>query len=93
MPVTALYSELLLFLAQAHTSLQTVVDTRSVSDDERRSVISLCLFDSIEVLNRTCAHSNLSYIYIAIAHSHHSEILLANFLTACGKFGDSTCRC
>ena len=33
-PVTALDSELLLLLAETHASLETVVDTWSVSDDE-----------------------------------------------------------
>ena len=33
-PVTALYSELLLLLAQTHAGLETVVDTWSISDDE-----------------------------------------------------------
>ena len=33
-PVSALYCELLLCLSLAHTLLDTVVDTRSVSDDQ-----------------------------------------------------------
>ena len=81
MPVTAFYCKFLLPLAQAHTGLQTMVDTRCVSDDERWSIVSLSLLDDVHVLNRACTHSHLGYIDITIGHCHHSEVLLADFLS------------
>ena len=92
MPVTAFYGELLLLLAETHSGLQTMVDTRSVGDDEGWSVISLSLLDGVHVLNRACTHGHLSHIYIAIAHCHHSEILLADLLSARCELGDCACR-
>ena len=80
MPVTALYCEFLLLLAQTHTGLQTVVDTRCISYDEGWSVVSLSFLDGIEILSWRCAHCNLCNVNIAIAHCHHTEVLLAYLL-------------
>ena len=93
-PVTALNSLLLLGLALTHTALglQTVVDTWSVSDDDRRSVPSLSLADSLESLCVVSTHSNLSYVYITVSGSNHTQILLADALTLSSELSNSTKR-
>ena len=69
-----------------------MVDTRSVSDDQGRSGISLCLGDGLDSLVLISAHGDLCYIYIAIAHCHSGQILLNGFLTVCGELCDSAFR-
>ena len=93
-PVTALNGTAFLSLRTTHATLdlQTVVDTRSVGDDERRSGISLCLADSLQTLSVIGAHSHLSYINIAIGCSNHTEVLLADALTLSSKLSDSAQR-
>ena len=46
-PVTYCYCKLLLCLSFAHTLLDTMVDTRSISNDQRRSRICLSLCDCL----------------------------------------------
>lgn len=79
-PVTAVNGKFLLLLAQTHTSLQTVVDARSVGDDQGWTVVGLSLLYGVEVLCRACTHGHLCDIDIAIADGHHAEILLADLL-------------
>ena len=81
MPVTAVDCEFLFLLAQTHACFQTMVDTWSVSDDERRSVVRLCFFQRIEELCRICTHGYLCYIYVTVADGHHSEVFLADSLS------------
>ena len=68
-------------LSLAHAGFDTVVDTRSVSDDQRRSVVCFCFADSLESLSLVSAHSDLSYVYITVGSSDKTEVFLANTLT------------
>ena len=89
-PVTAFYSLSFLGLALTHTALGTesVVDTGSVSDDERRSVPCLGLADGLETLALVGTHSNLGYIYVAVCGLHQTQILLAHALAVGSKLCD-----
>ena len=80
-PVTCCYCFLHLILAVVHTTLYTVQLTWSVTDDQRRSVVSLSLSDNLDSLSHVCTESDLCYIYITVAHSDLCKALLANFLT------------
>ena len=91
-PVTALNSFGFFGLRFTHTCFQTVVDTRSVSDDERRSRISLRLADSLEGLSLVSAHSDLCYINISVRGSNHTEVFLTNALTHRSELSDSAER-
>ncbi len=91
-PVTTFYSALFLFLAATHTGFDTVVDTGRVSDDQRRTVVSLSLADSLEGLSLVGAHSNLCYIYIAVGRSDQTEVFLADTFAGRSEFGDSAER-
>ena len=92
MPVSGLNSELLLGLCFAHTFLDTMVDTWSVSDNEGRSRICLCLCDCFDCLIVISAHSDLCYVYIAIAHCDACHIFLLGFFTACCELCNCTGR-
>ena len=94
-PVAALDGLLLLGLALAHAALglQTVVDTGSVGDDDRRSVPSLGLADSLQGLSVVSTHGNLSDIDVAVGGSDHTEVLLADALTLGSELSDSAERC
>ena len=92
MPVTAFYGKFLFLLAQTHSGFQTMVDTRRVGDDEGWSVVGLRLLYGVEVLCRACSHGYLCDIDIAVAYRHHSKVLLADLLAACGKLGDCAGR-
>ena len=92
MPVAALDGLLLLVLRAAHTDLDAVVDAGCVADDERRAVVGLGLLDDVEVLGLAGAHSDLGDIDVAVALGNHTEVFLADLLTAGGKLGDSTGR-
>ena len=92
MPVTSLYSQLFFCLRFAHAFLDTMIDTRSISDDHRWSRISLCLCDGLHCLVEICAHGNLCHIYISIAHGNAGQVFLLHFLAACCKLGNRTCR-
>ena len=90
LPVTCRNCLLLFDLAVGH--IDTVVDTRSVADDEGRTVISFCFLEGIDVLIHISAHSNLSNVYVTVAHSHLAEVFLLGNFTACGKLSYSTRR-
>ena len=86
-----------LTLGNAQTSLALLsltrdFDTRRVSDNERRSWISLSLADSLQGLRLVGTHSNLSHIDIAVCGSNHTEVFLAHALTSGSKLSDSTDR-
>ena len=73
-PVTGQNSSLLLGLSNAHTALYTVVDTRSISDDDGRTVIALGLFKGLDALVVIGTHCNLCYVYIAVAHGDGGKV-------------------
>ena len=61
-----------------------MVDTWSISDDQGRSRICLCLCDCFYALIEVSTHGDLCYIYITIAHSDRSQVfLLGLFTTSC----------
>ena len=66
------------------------INAMVVSDDDRRSVPSLSLADSLEGLCVVGAHSNLSDIDIAVGGSNHTQILLADALTLGSALGRRT---
>ena len=69
-----------------------MVDTGSVSDYDGRTMISFSLCYSLEQLSLIGAHSYLSHIYIAIAHSHHAQILLASLFARSSELSYRACR-
>ena len=93
MPVAGFYCQLFFGLCFAHALLDSMVDTRSIGDDQRRARISLRFRDSLYGLVEISTHSDLSNIYITIAHSNGSKIFLFHFLAACSELGDCTRRC
>src|SRR5699024_5546452 len=93
MPVSTLNSQFFLCLSFAHTFLDTMVDTWSVSDDQGWSRISFCFCNSFNSLIEVSTHSDLCYVYITIAHSNGSHIFLLSLFTACSELCNSTCRC
>ena len=92
MPVTACDSLLADSLRTRHTTLDTVVDTRSVGNDKRRSGICLGFLQHVEQLVLRSADRNLSHIHITIGHGHGTEILLADTLAARSELGNGTDR-
>ena len=70
-----------------------MVDTRSVSDDQGRTFVGFCFFQSFYQLVRVCTQSNLCYVYIAIAHSQSTQVFLHCGFTACCELCNSTDRC
>ena len=65
-PVTFLH----LILAVVHTTLSDTVElTWSISDDQRWTVISLCLCNRFDSLGRICAESDLSNVYICLLYT------------------------
>ena len=93
MPVSALNCQFFLSLSFAHAFLDTMVDTWSISDDQRWSRICFCFCNCFNSLVEVSTHSNLCYVYITIAHSDGSHIFLLNLFTACSELCNSTCRC
>ena len=94
-PVAALHSFLLLGLALAHATLglQTVVDTRSVSNDDRRAVPCLGLADGLQALCVVGAHGDLCHIHISVGGGDHAQVFLADALALGGKLCDGAERC
>ncbi len=69
-----------------------MVDTGCVSDDQRRSVVSLSLAYGFEGLGLIGAHSHLCYVNIAVGCGYKTEVFFADTLARCGKFGDCADR-
>ena len=92
MPVSALYSCFLLFLRVTHALADAMVDTGSVSDDDRGSVVSFCLADCLEGLSVVGSHCNLCAVYVTVGGCDESEVFLAYALAGSGKLGDSADR-
>ncbi len=84
-PVAAFHSPLALFHALAH--IDTVVDTRSVGDDQGRTVVALRLDHGLEQLIAVGAHGHRGHVHIAVGHGHQAQILLAGGLAAGGELG------
>ena len=82
-----------MLLSYLEAALDTVVDTRCIADNEGRSLVSFCFCESLDELVLVRSHCNLSNVNVAVAHSHHAEILLLDVLTACSELGNSTLRC
>ena len=79
--VATLHSLLTYGLCAGHTALDTVVDTRSVGDDERWAWVCLSLLKHVEELLLRCSDRYLSNVYIAVGHCNSADILLADALT------------
>ena len=65
-----------------------MVDTRRVSDHERRSGISLGLLQHVEELHLRRADRNLRHVYVTVGHGNSAEVLLADTLTGRRELGD-----
>ena len=89
----ALNCQFFFCLSFCHTLLDTMVDTWSVCNDQRRSRISFCFSDCFNSLVEVSTHRDLCYVYIAIAHCDGSHIFLLGFFTASCELSDCTCRC
>ena len=90
MPVSAFNSSSFFGLSFTHTFLQTVVDTRSISDNNRRSVVSFSFANSFQSLSLISTHSDLCAIYITVSRSDQTEIFLAYTFTGSSKFSNRT---
>ena len=55
-------------------------------------MVGLGLLDDVEVLGLAGAHSHLRHIDVAVALGNHTEVFLADLLTAGGELGDSAGR-
>ena len=64
--------------------------TWSISDDQRWTVISLCLCNRFDSLGRICAERDLSNVYITITHSNLCKALLADLFTSSSKLTNFT---
>ena len=82
------------FLHLVHRArhIYAVVDAGSVSDDQRRSFISFGFFQSFQQLVHVGAHSDLSNVNVAVAHSHHAEVFLLYALAVGGELRDRAGR-
>ena len=87
-PVTAVNSLLHFLLTVGHTTLDGVHFTRSITDDEGRTIICFSFCDCLDCLVWISSHSNLCNIDIAILHSNLSKALLLYFLTSSCKLGN-----
>ena len=67
-----------------------MVDTRSVSHDQGRTRICLCLSDSLNSLSVISTHGDLSYVYIAVRHCDACKIFLLGLFTASCELSYST---
>ena len=91
-PVTAFDSEFFFCLALAHALTDTMVDARSVADNQGRAMVSFSFGDSFEELVLVSAHSYLSYVNIAVGNSHHAEVLLLGAFAGSSELCDSCSR-
>ena len=92
MPVAASYGVGLFLLGLAHTGFDTVVDTRSVGDDDRRSVVGFGLADGLQSLSLVGAHSYLCGVNIAVGGGNQTEVFLTDTLAGSGELGDCSER-
>src|SRR5699024_6746540 len=78
-------------LVVAQTALDTMLCTWAVSQDQRWSVIGLCLFDGLQRLVLVGTHGDACDIYMSISHGDLSQVLLRCRLTASRKLRDRSC--
>ena len=69
-----------------------MVDTRSVSDDDRRAGISFCFADGLQTLCLVGSHGNLCHVHVTVSGSNHTQVFFAYALTGSGKLGNGTER-
>ena len=67
-----------------------MVDTWSISDDQGWSWICFCFSQSLNSLSHIATHTDLSNIYITIAHCNTSKVFLLGLFTACSELSYST---
>ena len=91
-PVAGGYCLLLFRLGDTHAALDTMVDARSVSDNDRRTIVAFRLGKGLNALIVVSAHSHLGNVYIAIAHSDAGQILFLGSLTGSSELSDGTNR-
>ncbi|CDD35973.1 unknown [Roseburia sp. CAG:309] len=90
-PVSSLNRFLHLILAMVHTTLSDTVEfARSVTNDQRWSVVSFCFCNRFYSLSRVCTKSDLCYVYVTIAHSDLSKTLLTDFFSGSSKLTNFT---
>ena len=89
-PVAAIHSFLDMGLSDAHTLADTVVDARSVSDDEGWTLICFCFFDGFDSLVHVGAETDLRNINVAIDGLHHAEVFLVGLLTSSSELSNSS---
>ena len=70
-----------------------MVDTWSISNDQRRSRICFSLSDCFHTLIHISTHCDLCYIHITIAHCDGSKVFLLNIFTTCCELGNCTDVC
>ena len=92
MPVTCFNCTFDFVLSAAHAAFQTMVDTRSVSDDQGRTMVAFSFQQSFYQLVLVCAHCNLCNVNVAIAHSHHTQVFFLNSLTGSSELSNCTSR-
>ena len=69
-----------------------MVNTWRVGNNQRWAIIRFRFQHCLHQLILICSHSNLRYIYIAVGHGHHAQILLLNTLSGSREFRDCRCR-
>ncbi len=92
-PVSCLCSQTFFLNGLAHALLDAVVDTRSISEDEGRSVVSFRFVDSLDSLVEVRADVDAGDIDIAVSHGHTCQILLLCLLAGSSELCDRACRC
>ncbi|MPM16940.1 hypothetical protein SDC9_63322 [bioreactor metagenome] len=83
-PVAAVHGSLHLALAVLHAALNGVHLAGGVAHDQRRTVVGLGLFNSLQGLVYVGAHGHLRHIHVAVAHGHLGEALLPDDLARRG---------
>ena len=67
-------------------------NTRSVSDDDGRTIVCFRFADRFQRLVAVGTHTYAGNIYVAVAHAHEAEVLLGQALTGVGKQSHRTDR-
>ena len=56
-------------------------------------MVFFSFYQSLNQLVLVCAHSNLCNVYIAIGHSHHTQVFFLHSLTGCSELSNCTNGC
>ena len=91
-PVACVDSLLLFELRDAHAALDAVVDTGSVADDQRRTVVAFRLDHCLEHLIVVSAHRDLRGVDIAVAHGDRRKVFLLHGLTGSSELRNGADR-